>query len=153
MSISVTTISKLDVIETLTIGTGSATLTHNSLDTTQPKLTASTTPPVSQVADIAVTLTAGTATVNLLSLTGTTGTTLTTTGLRVQAIKVVNPNANQLAVTPAVSNPYGMTFTVPPQGEVLITSTNLLGAIGASACNLTCTGTTTQVSHWLIVMG
>ena len=153
MTISATTVSQLTVVETLVVGTGTANVTHNSLNTTQNKLTATSTPPAQLVADFAATLAAGTATVNLLALTGTNGATLATTGMRVQAVKVQNANANQLAVTAGGSNGYAIVFTVPPQGEALLTSTNLWGLIGASACNLTLTGTGTQVSHWMIVMG
>ena len=154
MSITVTTKSEITVIETLSLGPGSSQrVPDTGANTTQLKLNATTTPPVSQKSHFAQALSGGAATIDLLALVGSQGQTLVTTGLRVQAVKVQNPNAHQLAVAPAGSNGYGLTFNVPPQGEVLLTSTNLLPAIGSGAHNLTLTGIGSEASNWLIVLG
>ena len=154
MSIIVTTRSEITVRETIALGPGASDSTNDTgINTTQLKLGATSTPPVSLKSHFAQALVSGAATIDLLALIGSQGQTLASTGLRVQAIKVQNPNANALVVTPAGSNGYGLTFTVPPQGEVLITSTNLLAAIGSSAHLLTLAGTAAQTSNWMIILG
>lgn len=153
--ISVTTRSEITAVESLNLGPGATAerVTDAGLNTTQNKLGSASTPPVTKKAHFAQALTAGAATIDLTALTDAQGAAIASTGLRVQAIKVQNPNANQLAVTPAVSNGYGLTFTVPPQGEVLITSTDLLAEVAAGAKNLALAGTGTQSSNWMIIFG
>jgi len=152
--ITVTTRSEITVVEAITVGPSqTANVTDNSANTTQLKFGPTSASPMSLKSHFAQALSAGSATIDLLALIGTQGQTLATTGLRVQAVKVQNPNANQLAVAASGSNGYALTFTVPPQGEVLITSTNLLGLIGSTAHLLTLTGTGTQTSNWIIVIG
>jgi hypothetical protein len=152
--LSVTTKSEIIAVEELSFGPGSTQrVTDGGAKTVQSKLTADSTPPVSAKSHFAKALVAGAGTIDLLALLGSQGETLATTGLRVQAIKVENPNAHQLAVTPAGSNGYGLTFTVPPEGENLMTSTNLLGLVGTGAHLLTLTGTGTETSNWMIILG
>jgi hypothetical protein len=154
MSITVTTRSEITVVEQVTLGPGFTNKTTDAgANKTQLKLGAASTPPVSAKSHFAQALTAGAATIDLLSLLDVQGQTIVSTGLRVQAVKVQNPNAHQLAVAPGVSNGYGLTFIVPPQGEVLLTSTDLLGEVGSGARNLTLTGTAAESSNWMIVLG
>ena len=154
MTLVVTTRSEITTVETLSLGPGSLVpVTDSGASKTQLKLNATSTPPVSLKSHFAQALTAGAATIDLLALLGSAGQTLATTGKRVQAIKVSNPNADALVVTPAGTNGYGLTFTVPPQGEVLITSTNLLPAVGSGAHLLTLAGTLAETSNWMIVLG
>ena len=154
MSITVTTRSEITVVETLTLGPGATDrFTDAGINTTQLKLGAGSTSPVSLKAHFAQALVAGAASIDLLALVGTQGQTLATTGKRVQAIKVQNPNTHELAVTPHSTNGYGLTFTVPQQGEVLITSTNLLPAVGSAAHLLDLTGDGTETSNWMIILG
>lgn len=152
--ISVTTTSEVTVVEQLTLGPGATSRTTDSgANTTQQKLGAGSTPPVSAKAHFAKALIGGAASIDLLALTDVAGNTIAATGLRVQIVKVQNPNPDALVVTPSGSNGYGLTFTVPPQGEVLLTSTNLLPTIGSSAHLLTLAGTGTESSNWMIVLG
>jgi hypothetical protein len=153
MAFNVTTRSEITVAMPIALGPGATqTVTDTGINTTQLKLKAGGTPPVSLAAHFAQALSGGAATIDLLALVAQ-GVTLATTGLRVQAIKVQNPNADPLVVTPAGSNGYGLTFTVPPQGEVLITSTNLLAQVESTAHLLTLTGTGSESSNWMIVLG
>lgn len=152
--VNVTTRSEITVVELLTLGPGyTQSVTDTGANTTQLKLTATSSSPVTKKSHFARSLVAGAADIDLLSLVDTQGAAIASTGLRVQAIKVQNPNANALVVTPAASNGYGLTFTVPAQGEVLITSTDLLGEIGSSAHHLTLAGTLVQSSNWMIILG
>ena len=154
MTLVVTTRSEITAVETLSLGPGSSVpVTDSGANKTQLKLTATSTPPVSLKSHFAQPLVAGAATIDLLALIGSNGATLATTGKRVQAIKVQNPNADALVVTPAGANGYGLTFTVPPQGEVLITSTNLMPVIGSTAHLLSLAGILAETSNWMIVLG
>ena len=155
MAITVTTKSEITVVETLTLGPASTVRApaDTGANTTQLKLGASSTPPVSQKAHFAQALVAGAGSIDLLALIGSQGQTLPTTGLRVQAVKVQNPNAHALTVVPAVSNGYPLTFTVPPQGEVLLTCTNLLSQVGTTCHLLTLSGIGTDSAHWMIILG
>jgi hypothetical protein len=153
MSITVTTRSEITVTQTLSLGPGATDrFTDSGANTTQLKLGATSTPPVSQKSHFAQSLSGGAATIDLLALQDLNA-TIATTGLRVQAVKVQNPNPDPLLVTPASSNGYGLTFTVPPQGEVLITSANLLPVVGSGAHLLTLAGTGTEASNWMIILG
>jgi len=154
MGITVTTRSEITVVETLTLGPGATDrFTNGGINTTQLKLGSSSTPPMSLSAHFAQSLVAGAATIDLLALVGVQGGTLATTGKRVQAIKVQNPNADPLVVTPAASNGYSLTFTVPPKGEALITSTSLLPEVETTAHLLALSGVDAETSNWMIVLG
>jgi len=152
--VSVTTKSEITCVEQLTLGPGATTrTTDGGANTTQLKLTPASTPAVSAKSHFAQALSGGAATIDLTALKDSQNNTIAATGLRVQAVKVQNPNADALVVTPGVSNGYGLTFTVPPQGEVLITSASLLPVVGSGAKNLALAGTGTESSNWMIILG
>lgn len=69
-----------------------------------------TTPPVTKVAAFAKALVNGTATIDLTALTGTGGVTVDGTGLKVQALLVINPSTNtkKLLVKPGASSGYNL---------------------------------------------
>lgn len=108
MSISVAAEAKVTVTEILENNTGSAPdatrrVVHTSYDESW-SLTASTTPPVTKVAEFLLTLSTGAATINLASLTGTNGATVDLTGLKVQFFRVKNLGANNMVFVPGASN-------------------------------------------------
>lgn len=152
--LSVTTRSEVTVKERLALGPNSSDrLTDDGISTTQLKLTNASNPPVSAKSHFAKALSSGAGTLDLLALLDDQANTLATTGLRVQIVKVQNPNPDALAVTPASSNGYGLKFTVPPQGEILLTSSNLLPQVETSAHLLTLAGVAAETSNWMIILG
>ena len=142
-------------VETLTFGDGStANVTHAAVSQ-QQNLKADTVPPVTNMALVTATLPAGPLTIDLTALTDGTGAAIAYAGKRVQFCKLVNGNANSVAVT----GNYGLAFTVPAKSEVLL-GAQALGAIGigqvivASTANtIILTGTGSQSFAVAIVVG
>jgi hypothetical protein len=154
MTIIVTTKSDVTVVERLSVGpSGNQRITDQGANTTQLKLNAQSDPPVSAKSHFAQPLSEGAATIDLLNLVGSQNQTLETANLRIQALKVQNPNPNPLVVTPATADGYALTFVVPAQGEILITSQNLMPAVASGAHLVSLTGTDAQTSNWMVVLG
>ncbi len=126
MTLVVTTRWEITTVETLSLGPGSLVpVTDNGASKTQLKLNATSTPPVS----LSRTLPGPDRGGRDDRPAGLARQPRPDPGHDRQAgagDQVPNPNADPLVVTPAGTNGYALTFTVPPQGEVLITSTNLL---------------------------
>ena len=97
MSIIVTTRSEITVRETIALGPGASDSTNDTgINTTQLKLGATSTPPVSLKSHFAQALVSGAATIDLLALIGSQGQTLASTGLRVQEIPLTPPRVLEL---------------------------------------------------------
>jgi hypothetical protein len=152
------------VRETLATGVVAAaapTIIHNGFNS-QGTLSSTSTPPVTKMAAFEKALAAGTGTIDLTALTGTAGVAVDGTGLKVQVVKIKNPSTNTGALTiiPAVSNGYNFLgaaskIILNPGEEIEWIGYDSSGVpdIASGAKNLTLTGTGTEVSDWVIVMG
>lgn len=111
---------------------------------------------VSQVAEIQLAMTSGSATIDLESLAGTQG-MISGAGQKVAAMLLNNPstNANQITVEGAVSNGYnfGGTLTLQPGESVLWYKPGTSPTIGSGAHLITVSGTGAQVINGIIVLG
>jgi len=141
--------SVFQAVEALTYipGQQPANIVHSETSLGPLQLNGSSSPPVAKVSVSQQVLSAGALALNLYTgLTDGGGNVITPTGLSVRAVKVQNPNPAALAVTPGGSNPYPLTFTVPPWSEIAVFDT---GA-GLAALNAL-TGTTSGTSNgvWL----
>ena len=123
-------------------------------------LNASSTPPATKVAAFEQALTAGAASIDLTSLTGTNGVTIDGTGLKVQAIKLINKAANSAAMTISIgaSNGYdgwGANFEVDvaPGAEVVLFTNDAGSDIGATNKTLDIAGSGTETAQIIIIMG
>jgi hypothetical protein len=167
MSITAEIVSQLTVRELLDVNVPAAsnpTVVHSAFNTTK-SLGAATAPPASKVAAFLKALVAGVATIDLTALTGTGGVAVNGTGLKVQAIKIINPSTNThlLTVAPGASNGHnllGATFliTLYPGEEFLFVGNDHASKpdIGATSKNLDISdgGSGGTESHdFLIVMG
>lgn len=115
-----------------------------SLDTTSS-------PPVSKVSYREYALSAGTITIDLTAILDQVGVAQDCTGLKVQKVHAINPEANsQIAIAAGASNGYslGGTITIPGSAEgdchVVFYLPEALADISASAKSLTITGTGSQ---------
>lgn len=165
MSLSVTYVSKVTILETLTgdfVDPANATVGFNGLDLTET-LTGATTVPVTKHAEDTLAMTAGAATINLAALPGKTAEeTVVGTGLKVQYLKIVNPitNANSITVSKGASNGYGLnaagtTWSVPlsPGQEFTFRGNDSAPDIAAGARTIDVAGTGTQSVEYVVVMG
>jgi hypothetical protein len=117
-------------------------------------LNASSTPPITQVSNFLLTLTAGAATINLAALTGADG-TIDGTGLRVQLIRIKNLGSNSMAFSNGASNGIALacgTITVPAGGKTQIFLNDASPDIAAADRTIDVAGTlveTAEVTIWL----
>lgn len=161
-SVTVTYAATCTVAETLATNTGSApastrVVTHTEYNEAA-SLTASTTPPVTTVAEFLLTLSGGAATVDLRALTGTNGASIDGNGLKVQVLRVKNLGANIMTIVPGASNGIDLlgassSLTIPAGGHAMIYFNDASPDISGTDKTLDVTGTTTQTSEWTIVMG
>ena len=122
------------------------------------QLDANTTPPVTKTAVFLATLSGGALTLDLTALTGTNGIAVDGTGLKVQLFKIKNKGANNLTVKFGASNPYNLlgaswTMILAQNQEISFYGNDASPDISSSAKNIDLSGTTTQTSEVVIVMG
>ena len=153
MSILVTHHTEITVQNTITLGPGNTGRVIDSAKRRRLQLGAASTPAVSQYSSFAKALVAGAGQIDLTALPAVAGVTPTYAGLAVRMIRVANPNDYALVVTPAVTNGYDLTFTVPPQGVVQIECDSGLADIDATHKLLDLAGDTTNSANWFIVLG
>lgn len=166
MAVSVNFAANLETVVSpggVFVAPGNATITVNGLDENGTTYTASTTPPVTKMAAYEVTLSSGSATINLAALTGLTSEeTVNGTGLKAQFIKLKNKstNANAITVTKGASNGYGLdaggsSFTVvlSPGQSATFSLNDAAPDIASGARTWDVTGTGSQVLQIHVVMG
>lgn len=160
MAITATYVSTLSIVET-----SGDTLVNSSDNTvtyglnTSLTLNAGSSAPATKQAAYEVTMSSGTATIDLTSLTGAFGATVTGSGLKVQAVKFKNKatNANAIRVKAGASNGYtfGGTFdvTLPVGGEVTVYLAEGAADVSGSVKTIDVSGTGEQVLQVVLVMG
>lgn len=165
MSISVTYGAILTVAETLAAAqvpdaAETKRLVTHALWNTSKVLGAGTSPPATLTAGFVKALAAGVATIDLTALVGTNGIAVDGTGLRVQALRVLNPatNANPITIGKGAANGYdgfGAAFSLalPPGAEALILTNDAGGDIAGGNKNLDLAGTLIQALDVLILLG
>ena len=136
--------SRLDVTESLDDDSiKTSRITHDAFGT-KLSFKPSTTPAATKHAAFIQALTSGVATINLTALPGLLSSTIDCTGLKVRAVKIINPatNTHPLVIEPGGSNPYnllgaGFKDTIQPGGERLILlPTGTTPVIGSGAKNI-----------------
>lgn len=162
MSVTLAYSAQATVRETLETSIAGTTtynriIVHNQYNSNQ-QLDAATTPPVTKCAVFQKALVAGVATVDLTALTGTNGVTVDGTGLKLQVMKVKNTGANALTVKFGAANPYNAlgaswTLILLQNQEITVYGNDAAPDISATAKNIDLSGTTTQTSEWVLVMG
>ncbi len=164
MSVVVTYISNLTVKETLETNVPAAEaakriVTHDQFNFTDT-LNSGTPDPVTKVAAFEVTLSAGTATIDLTTLTGTNGVTVDGSGLKVQVAKFKNKNGNVavMSVVDGVTNGYdgfGTNFEINllPNAEVLFLLKDQGADISGTNKTLDIAGSGVEVLQVELVMG
>ena len=118
------------------------------------------TPPATKVAAFEQALVAGAATIDLTALTGTNGVSVDGTGLKVQAIKLVNKDTNSAAMTLSIgaANGYdgwGANFEVEvaPGAEVVLFANDAGSDIGAANKTLDIAGSGTETAQIIVILG
>lgn len=160
MSVEVVYSSILTVKETLDSGVtfiSSPVVTHDGLSV-GGEFNATSTPPATKVASGTATLSSGAATINLASLTGPGGGTVDFTGLKVQFVKLKNPSANNITLTPGASNGIDLfgassSLTVPPGGEVMMKFADQGPDVASGDRTIDLAGTGSQTLQYLFVAG
>lgn len=150
MSVNANLRLELTVRETLeanVAGASQKTIIHATFNQTKA-LHASSTPVATKGFGFEVTLSAGTASIDLRSLTGPNG-ACDLNGLKVQAMLFVNPGSNPITVAPAGANPYplfgtGNSVVVPAGGSLAFYFPEGLPDVSATVKALTLTGTGTD---------
>ncbi len=158
MSVSVSYGFKLTTKETLTSGVPdvSSPIINHTLYDEAAVLNAASTPAATKCAFFLLTLSGGTATINLASLTGSGGATIDGTGLRVQCLRVKNLGANAMTFAEGASNGIALaigTFIVPPSGVSQFYFNDASPDIASGDRTIDVTGTTTQTAEISIVLG
>lgn len=104
-------------------------------------------------------LVAGTLTIDLTALLGLKDAVQNATGLKVQYMVIINPQNNaNITVAPGASNGYGMDTEVVRGSQVsdtykVIFCAEAFGDVGASAKNITITGTGSQTFKLGLLLG
>jgi hypothetical protein len=145
--------SAITTKETLSLGPGASQRATDVGANTVLRLHPASAPPAAAKAHFAATLNDGSAIIDLLTLTNDNGRTIAAAGLRVQALKVQNPNPDPLLIGPAGPAGYPLVHQVPPQGECLVTCNDLLPEIEGNCHLLALSGTGSETSNWLIILG
>lgn len=162
-TVSLTYASKLTGLQTFTgeqISSGDNTITHSGLNS-EATYTASTSVPVTKVAEGTVTLSSGTGSIDLTALPGITADeTVDMTGLKVQFIKFTAPaaNANVVNVAEGASNGYallGASFTLGllPGQELLVSANDAAPDVASGDRILDITGTGSQELDYAVYAG
>ncbi len=161
MSISVVYGSQVTVTEiignnTISAAAGKRTVTHDALNQAAT-LNSGTTPPVTDFAAFLLTLSSGTATINLRTLTGTNGAVVDGNGKKVQIVRVKNLGANSMTFATGASNGHNLFTTdgviIPPGGELILRTNDNQDDIGDSHKTWDITGTLAQTADVEIVIG
>ncbi|HOA28101.1 MAG TPA: hypothetical protein PKG51_11380 [Arachnia sp.] len=163
MAVTAQYASACTVREVLEVNTASSpesgrTVTHSNFNTSLV-LHASSTPPATKVAAFEQALTAGAATIDLTALTGANGVAVDGTGLKVQVLKIRNPDDNDpVTVAVGASNGYelaGADFSVaiPGGGEFTFYGNDGAPDIGLGAKTLDLSGTGAEKVEVIVVMG
>ena len=113
MAVSLSRLIQVTATETLaaTLPTlGSSSLSHSQLNTAAETFNSGTTVPVTVAVGVIVTLTAGSATLDLTAITDELGRTVDLSGLKVQSLRVKPhaDNANIISMKPGASNGYNL---------------------------------------------
>jgi hypothetical protein len=162
MSVSAIVTAALTVTETVSdtfASTSDNTVTQNGLNTSFT-IDANSTVPATKTAAYEVTLSSGTATIDLTALTGLANSSVTGSGLKVQAVIFKNKatNANVISIADGASNGYqlfgnGWLIELPPGGFVLGYLKDQSPDVGGSAKTIDVVGTGAQVLQVQFVMG
>jgi hypothetical protein len=153
MAIKVTSRSEITVQKLLSLGPNSQDRVNDTSHHVKLKFQAKSAVPMSKHSHFALPLADGSATIDLLNLPNKVGPSPVTTGLRVQILKVTNPNPTKLTVQAAGPGGYPLSFDVPPQGLVHIECDNLMPQVEANCHLVAVSGVGTQTSNWMIVLG
>lgn len=126
-------------------------------------LSSTTTPAVTKASQFTVTLSSGTATLDLTAIPGfDPEETVDGTGLKVQQIKIQNPdtNANKITVSNGAANPYRLdgattawSITLMPGQSVLLNLDDQSDDVGSSNKNIDLAGTGSQVCYFVLTLG
>jgi hypothetical protein len=160
MSVEVTYNSILSVKETLGTGVSlvtTPTITHDGLST-GGTFNASGTIPCTKVSSGVATLSAGAGTINLAAMPGVNGGTVDFTGLKVQFVKLSNPSANNIVVTPGAANGIDLfgaasSITIAPGQELLFKFNETGPDVAAADRTLDLAGTLAQTLNFVFVAG
>ncbi len=161
MSVTVAYVSQITVQETLVNAPAipSPVVSH-TLYNTSADLTASTTVPVTQVANFSQALSTGAATINLRTLSGTNNEAIDGNGLKVQLAKFGNPstNANAITVTFGASNGYllggaAWKFILQPGMEITVYGCDATPDIDDSHKTIDLAGTGSQALRVSLILG
>lgn len=146
---------KLVTTETLDLGADhvpNPEIVHN-LGSIVATLNASSTVPATKASSDTIALVAGVATIDLTALTGLYGASVDFTGLKVQAVMIINPagnNAEGMEFAVAIANGYNLfgkdnadsdLVTVLPGDAYLVIHANTLEDVDATHKDITVTGT------------
>lgn len=152
--------SALQSTEQITYIPGAAPVNvpHSETNTTAQNLGPAQTkqgPPVVNDPVFQIALASGAHTLDLYTgLVDGGGNSITPTGLSVRAVKVQNPNASALAITPdSGSNPYPLTFTVPPYSEITVYDTGAGGVDPAGTLTGTSNGVFVKATNSTLTPG
>jgi len=155
----VTQLTVTEILDGNVEGLSDKTVKHTGHNRAE-KLDADTTPPVTKVASFSQALTAGAATINLTALVGTNDITVNGDGLKVQAVKMANPDTNENAITATAgaSNAYNLagadwSVALQPGQEFVFYGNDATPDISSSACEIDLSGTGTEALEVEIVMG
>lgn len=153
MPIKVTSRSEVTIQRVIALGPGASDrVTDRGANTLKLKHHDKSPVPMKDAARFSQALTDGAATIDLLHLPNSTGMP-TTLGLRVQIVKVQNPQPHPLEVHGVGAGGYPLSFTVPPKGMVHLECDNLHPPIEPDRHLLTLAGMGAETSHWTIVLG
>ena len=163
MAVNVNYVAHVTVTETIdttvpAVDAGRDKIVHNGFDSSATH-NASTTVPATQVAAFTQSLSSGTAIIDFTSLTSTKGTTVNGTGLKVQFLKVKNKAGNgTLKIDVGAINGLdlfgaGFEITLSAGQEVLLFGNDATPDVGASDLAIDLTGTGSEQSEWMVVLG
>lgn len=157
----------LEVDETLALSLDLAAdvaHTHKTDETTRGTLNASSTPAVTKCFSDDLTLTAGTALLDLTSLTGPAGTSVTFNGLKVQLAKFACPSSNTapVLIQKGAATAYNLlgkdnasseTFEVLPGGCMMLYHDDEAEDVDATHKDVKFTGTAGETIEVILVAG
>jgi hypothetical protein len=135
----------------------SPVVTHDGLSS-GGEYTSATAVPVTKVSSGTATLSAGAATIDLTSLPGPGGGTVDFTGLKVQFMKLKNPSANDITVTPGAANGINLfgassSLTLKSGQEVLMFFNDASPDVAAGDLAIDLAGTGSQTLSYEFVAG
>lgn len=162
MAVSAIITAAITATETVSdtfVSSSDNTLTYTGLNSSST-INSGTTVPATKHATYEVTLSSGTATIDLTALTGAAGATVTGSGLKVQAVIFKNKatNANVISIADGASNGYqlfgnGWLIELPVGAFVMGSLNDAAPDIGGSAKTIDVVGTGAQVLQVQFVMG